>query len=118
MQGFLELKVKPWKRAIITRSMALLPTLLVAIHYGGGRHEGLDSLNGYLNVLQSMVLRFAVVPLLTFAGAKEIMHELCLPSGWLAVCWIFTALIIAANTYLLTVQFAAHLSTFTFCAVV
>merc|ERR1712232_562728 len=86
MQGYLQLKVKPWKRVVITRSMALFPTLTVAFYFGGG-NTGLDAFNEYLNVLQSLVLPFAVVPLLTFAGAKSIMGELWPSAGALATAW-------------------------------
>jgi len=104
MQGYLQLQVKPWKRAIITRSMALVPTLTVAIYFGGG-NTGLDVLNSYLNVLQSLVLPFAVVPLLTFAGARCIMGELVLGPMALVACWCATALVMGANMFLLVLQF-------------
>ncbi|CAE8687235.1 unnamed protein product [Polarella glacialis] len=106
MQGYLELKVTPWKRAIITRSMALVPCLSVAIYFGGDRNQGLDMLNTYLNVLQSFVLPFAVVPLLTLAGSRKIMgDELVLPPGALLLAWLATALITVANIYLFVLQF-------------
>jgi len=105
MQGYLKLKVKPWKRAIITRSMALVPTLAVAIYFGGGQHEGLDSLNSYLNILQSLVLPFAVVPLLTFASDRRIMGDLALVPCAQVLCWLATALVMAANLYLFIEQF-------------
>merc|ERR1712032_556980 len=72
MQGYLQLNIHPVKRAIITRSLALVPCLSVAIYFGDG-NTGLDQLNEYLNVLQSLVLPFAVVPLLTFAGSPAVM---------------------------------------------
>jgi len=100
MQGYLQLQVKSWKRAIITRSMALLPTLLVAIHFGGGR-EGLDELNEFLNLVQSIVLPFAVVPLLTFVGSRSIMGDLVLPRGYLVAGWLGASLIMVANLYLM-----------------
>eukprot|EP00931_Biecheleriopsis_adriatica_P048583 TRINITY_DN28082_c0_g1_i1.p1 TRINITY_DN28082_c0_g1~~TRINITY_DN28082_c0_g1_i1.p1 ORF type:complete len:524 (-),score=90.01 TRINITY_DN28082_c0_g1_i1:92-1663(-) len=105
MQGYLELKVAPWKRALITRSLALVPTLSVAILVGG-THGGLDVLNTYLNVLQSVVLPFAVVPLLTFAGSRKVMGELVLPDAALFAAWMVTIIIIASNIYLFVQQFS------------
>merc|ERR1719210_1560485 len=99
MQGFLQLKVKPWKRAIITRSMALLPTLTVAIYFGDGR-SGLDALNENLNVLQSLVLPFATVPLITFAGTRSIMGSLTLGPCALRACWLALSAVMMANIYL------------------
>jgi natural resistance-associated macrophage protein len=104
MQGYLNLKVKPWKRAVITRGLALVPTLAVAI-YVRGSSGGLDTLNGFLNVLQSFVLPFALVPLLFFAGSRSVMGSMALPSTVLTVCWLCTGLVVAANVYLVMVQF-------------
>lgn len=99
MQGFLNLKIASWKRAVITRSFALVPCLLVACMFGGG-HSGLDALNGYLNILQSFVLPFAVVPLLTFCSSSCLMGRLVLPFGAQAAAWVSASLIVLANVYL------------------
>lgn len=104
MQGYLQLKVKPWKRAIITRSMALVPTLLVAVTFGES-HGELDALNMYLNVLQSMVLPFAAVPLITFASDRRLMGDLTLTSGARLWSWAALALVMVANIYLLVEKF-------------
>lgn len=109
MQGFLQLQVKPWKRAIITRSMALVPTLFVAFYFGGQR-SGLDDLNSSLNVLQSLVLPFAVVPLLSFAGSSKIMGELSLSPSKKCFGWISLGLIMLANTYLFVEQLNGEMS--------
>eukprot|EP00913_Durusdinium_trenchii_P000506 g463.t1 len=99
MQGYLQLKVPPIKRALITRSMALVPCLLVAFYFRD-RRDGLDVLNGYLNVLQSVVLPFAAVPLLSFAGSERIMGRLALSFSAKALAWLATSLTICANIYL------------------
>lgn len=103
MQGYLQLQVKSWKRAIITRSMALLPTLGVAFYFGGGG-GGLDAFNECLNLLQAVVLPFAVVPLLTFVGNPNIMGDLVLPPAALVAGWIGACLIMAANVYMVIVE--------------
>mmetsp|Transcript_51474 Transcript_51474/g.129994 ORF Transcript_51474/g.129994 Transcript_51474/m.129994 type:complete len:535 (+) Transcript_51474:102-1706(+) len=103
MQGYLQLQVKPWKRAIITRSMALVPTLAVSVYFGGG-HSGLDSLNSYLNVWQSIVLPFAVVPLLSFASSRTIMGDLALTPVVKVMGWFAAGLVMLANTYLFIEQ--------------
>jgi natural resistance-associated macrophage protein 2 len=54
------LQVAPWKRIVLTRSVALAPTLLVALL--AGKPNKLDVLNQWLNILQSIQLPFAVVP--------------------------------------------------------
>jgi len=111
MQGYLQLKVRPWKRAILTRSMALVPTLFVSFHFNNGA-GGLDTLNSYLNVLQSFVLPFAVVPLLLFAGARTVMgDELVLGIPFKVFCWTATLLVMTANAYLIIEQLGGEFST-------
>eukprot|EP00435_Cladocopium_sp_Y103_P065736 s146_g27.t1 len=99
MQGYLQLQVAPWKRALITRSMALVPCLLVAIYFRD-RRDGLDVLNGYLNILQSVVLPFAAIPLLSFAGSYRIMGRLALSKAAMGSAWLAMSMTIGANMYL------------------
>lgn len=99
MQGFLNLKIASWKRAVITRCFALVPCLSVACMFGSG-HSGLDKLNSYLNILQSFVLPFAVVPLLTFCSSTHLMGRLVMPQGARAIAWVAAFLIVVANVYL------------------
>ena len=61
MGGFLDLKVTNWKRIAITRSAAIAPTLLVALAFRN-QDTKLDSLNEWINVLQSVQLPFALIP--------------------------------------------------------
>ena len=61
MGGFLNLKVSKWKRIAITRSAAIAPTLLVALAFRN-QDTKLDSLNEWINVLQSVQLPFALIP--------------------------------------------------------
>ena len=72
MGGFLNLRLKKWLRALITRSFAIVPTIIVAIVFN--KSEGsLDVLNEWLNVLQSMQIPFALIPLLTLVSKEQIM---------------------------------------------
>jgi len=107
MQGYLQLQVAPWKRALITRSMALVPCLMVAIYFRD-RRDGLDVLNGYLNILQSVVLPFAAVPLLSFAGSYRIMGRLALSKPAMGSAWLAMSMTIGANMYLALQQFEGH----------
>mmetsp|Transcript_5872 Transcript_5872/g.14011 ORF Transcript_5872/g.14011 Transcript_5872/m.14011 type:complete len:555 (+) Transcript_5872:46-1710(+) len=105
MQGYLDLKVKPWKRAILTRGCALMPTLIVAVMCQ--KQWEIDVLNGYLNVLQAMVLPFAMVPLILFASSRGIMGEMALSRVAGASCWVAFSAIMLANCILITGQSAA-----------
>ena len=62
MSGFLEMQISQWQRISITRSVALVPTLLVSLLYRQPGGTQLDTLNEWLNVLQSMQIPFALLP--------------------------------------------------------
>ncbi|VDL93537.1 unnamed protein product [Schistocephalus solidus] len=70
MEGFLNLRWKQWQRQLLTRSIAVLPTLFVTAYQG---IENLTEMNDLLNVLMSLQLPFAIIPLLTFTSSKKIM---------------------------------------------
>ena len=62
MNGFLDIKMSLWVRITVTRLIAILPTLLVALTYRNSKGVELDVLNEWLNVLNSVQLPFALVP--------------------------------------------------------
>ena len=62
MGGFLNLRIKQWQRVAITRSVAIVPTLAVALLYRQHKSNAMDVLTQWLNVLQSIQLPFALIP--------------------------------------------------------
>ncbi|XP_078144382.1 natural resistance-associated macrophage protein 2-like isoform X2 [Centroberyx gerrardi] len=72
MEGFLNLRWSRFARVLLTRSLAITPTLLVAIFQDT---QDLTGMNDFLNVLQSMQLPFALIPILTFTSLPSLMHE-------------------------------------------
>lgn len=74
MGGFLNLRLKKWMRALITRSCAIVPTIIVALVYNRSE-ASLDVLNEWLNVLQSIQIPFALIPLLTLVSKEQIMGD-------------------------------------------
>lgn len=68
-------QVSPIVRIMVTRSVALVPTLAVALMMQPGSTQ-LDRLNQGLNLLQSVQLPFALLPVLTFAGSARVMGRL------------------------------------------
>ncbi|KAG2491205.1 hypothetical protein HYH03_010415 [Edaphochlamys debaryana] len=102
MTGFLDLKVTPWARVAITRAVAIVPTLAVAllcapVPGGEGVSNQLDQLNQALNLLQSIQLPFALVPVLTFTSSPTIMGPLANNWATAAVCWAISGLVVAIN---------------------
>ena len=69
MSGFLDLGVTQWQRVAVTRSVAIAPTLVVALLFRGGGNQ-LDVLNEWINVLQCIQLPFALIPV-RFGGMRE-----------------------------------------------
>ncbi|KAE8704123.1 Metal transporter Nramp2 [Hibiscus syriacus] len=72
MGGFLKLRLKKWLRALITRSCAIIPTIIVALIFNTSERN-LDVLNEWLNVLQSIQIPFALIPLLCLVSKEQIM---------------------------------------------
>nr|XP_037857463.1 natural resistance-associated macrophage protein 1 isoform X1 [Chlorocebus sabaeus] len=72
MEGFLRLRWSRFARVLLTRSCAILPTVLVAVFRD---LRDLSGLNDLLNVLQSLLLPFAVLPILTFTSMPALMQE-------------------------------------------
>lgn len=97
MEGFLDLKIAAWKRVALTRSMALVPAVAVAIA-SESRAVPTDRVNELLNVLQSVQLPFALLPLLCFTASKRIMGlAFATARGVAAMLAGFTALLCAVN---------------------
>jgi len=96
MQGFLDIQWAPWKRTLLTRSIALVPSLLFAISFTAN----MDTMNEWLNVQQSIQLPFALTPLLVFSCNKRIMGDFRL-QGWKEILmWLISLAIITINIYL------------------
>lgn len=69
MEGFLQLKIPKWQRVVLTRVIALGPALAVTV-FMGGDIRATDRMSAWLNVLQSLQLPFAIIPLLTFCNRR------------------------------------------------
>ena len=98
MEGFLNIRLKPWVRRLITRLIAIVPALIISIKYG---ERGTADLLVFSQVVLSMQLSFAVVPLVMFTGSKAKMGEF-VNKPWLKfVAYIISGIIIILNLYLL-----------------
>jgi manganese transport protein len=98
MEGFLNLRLKPWVRRLITRLVAVVPALVVAILYG---EKGTGQLLVFSQVVLSLQLPFAVVPLVLFTGDKLKMGVFVNKPWVRVVAWAVAALIIVLNVFLL-----------------
>lgn len=98
MEGFLDFRLPAWQRRLVTRLLAIVPAVTVAALYGEG---GTTKLLVLSQVVLSMQLPFAVVPLVAFTSSRAKMGEFANP-GWLKwTAWIAAAVIIGLNLKLL-----------------
>ncbi|KMT09781.1 hypothetical protein BVRB_6g127610 [Beta vulgaris subsp. vulgaris] len=100
MGGFLNLRLKKWIRALITRSCAIIPTIIVALIFDRS-DDMLDVLNEWLNVLQSIQIPFAVIPLLYLVSKEELMGVFKIGPVLKTLAWLVAALVIVINGYLI-----------------
>jgi manganese transport protein len=98
MEGFLNLRLKPWVRRLITRLVAVVPAMIVAILYG---EKGTGQLLVFSQVVLSLQLSFAVVPLVLFTNDKLKMGVFVNRPWVRVVSWAVAGLIIALNVFLL-----------------
>jgi len=107
MEGFLNIRIRPWLRRLITRAIAIVPAAIVAILYG---ESGTAKLLVLSQVVLSLQLSFAVFPLVMFTSDREKMGEFA-NSTWLKALAYLVAFVIAAlNTWLLIKTFRQWLA--------
>lgn len=108
MGGFLNLRLKKWVRALITRSFAIVPTITVALFFDTS-DSALDILNEWLNVLQSIQIPFALIPLITLVSKEQVMGVFKIGPNTQAVTWTVATLLITINGYLLMDFFSSEI---------
>lgn len=97
MEGFLNLRLRPWLRRLITRSIAIIPAVIVVSRSG---EEGTYQLLILSQVILSLQLPFAVLPLIRFTSDRERMGEFA-NKLWVSIAaWAVAALILALNFWL------------------
>jgi manganese transport protein len=107
MEGFLNIRLRPWLRRLVTRGIAIIPAAIVAILYGA---SGTAKLLILSQVILSLQLSFAVFPLVWFTSDKKKMGEFANPM-WVKVLAYTVAIIIASlNAWLLYQTIAGWLS--------
>lgn len=102
MEGFLNIRLKPWLRRLITRVLAIVPAVLVIGIAGENKVTSLLILS---QVILSFQLPFAVIPLVQFTGDRRKMGEFANSRFTSAVAWIVAAAIVAFNAELLWLTF-------------
>jgi manganese transport protein len=97
MEGYLNLRIAPWIRRIITRLIAIIPALLTIYYLGENATGDLLILS---QVILSLQLGFAVIPLIHFVSDKEKMGEFSIPKYVQFFAWLSAAIIVGLNVKL------------------
>jgi manganese transport protein len=97
MEGFLRLRIQPWMRRLISRGLAIVP----AVAFIASRGEGaVDELLVLSQVVLSLQLSFAVIPLITFTSSRRLMGRFASPVWVIALAVITAAIIVGLNVNL------------------
>jgi manganese transport protein len=98
MEGFLNLRIRPWLRRLITRAIAIVPAAIVAVLYG---ESGTAKLLIFSQVILSLQLSFAVFPLVRFTSDREKMGEFVNSIGLRMAAYAVAGVIATLNIWLL-----------------
>jgi len=94
MEGFLDLRLRPWLRRLITRGLALIPALFFVGWFG---EQNITRLLIFSQVILSLQLGFAIVPLIVFTSDREKMGEFVNPLWMKMLAWVVAIIIIILN---------------------
>ena len=98
MEGFLNIRLRPWLRRLITRGIAIVPAVIVTLLYG---ESGTARLLIFSQVILSLQLSFAVFPLVMFTSDKAKMGEFVNPRWLKALAYTVAGVIASLNAWLL-----------------
>ena len=98
MEGFLHLRLPSWARRLVTRGIAIVPVIAVTALYG---ERGTAQLLVFSQVVLSMQLPFAVIPLVRFVSDRRKMGQFAISRVVAAVAWIVAGIIVVLNVKLL-----------------
>ena len=98
MEGFLDLRLPSWARRLLTRGIAIIPVIVVTAIYG---ERGTADLLVFSQVVLSMQLPFAVIPLVRFVSDRRKMGKFAIPPYVAAIAWIVAGIIVVLNVKLL-----------------
>ncbi len=107
MEGYLDLRIRPWLRRLLTRMIAIVPAVVCILVYGEGV---LGELLVLSQVILSLQLGFAVIPLIHFNSDRAAMKEHAIP-GWMRVlAWCCALVIVGLNARLVVQELSGWLA--------
>ena len=106
MEGFLQLRIPSWLRRLATRLIAIVPALVAIVFFG---EKSTGSLLVFSQVVLSLQLSFAVIPLVMFTSNRRLMGDFVNPFWLKTLSWIVTLIIVGLNVWLLLQTFLGWL---------
>jgi manganese transport protein len=107
MEGYLNLRIRPWLRRLITRLLAIGPAILVIVFYG---EHSVGSLLVFSQVVLSLQLPFAIIPLIHGVSDKRRMGEFAIARWIQVLAWIVATIILSLNIKLIIDQITSWIS--------
>ncbi|WP_103125702.1 Nramp family divalent metal transporter [Nostoc cycadae] len=98
MEGFLQFRLPSWLRRLVTRLLAIIPALITIIIFG---EHSTSSLIVLSQVILSLQLPFAVIPLVMFTSNRRLMGEFVNPLWLQSLAWLVAIIIVGLNVWLL-----------------
>lgn len=97
MEGHINLRIQPWLRRLITRLLAIIPAFFTILYYG---NEALGSLLVLSQVVLSLQLGFAIIPLIHFTSDKKMMKDFAIKTWVKILAWASAIIIVSLNVKL------------------
>jgi manganese transport protein len=98
MEGFLHIRIPLWARRLLTRGIAIIPVVVITAIWGS---HGTGQLLILSQVVLSMQLPFAIIPLILFVSDRRKVGAFAISRPWVILSWIVAAIIVALNVKLL-----------------
>ncbi|MEZ4801670.1 MAG: Nramp family divalent metal transporter [Gelidibacter sp.] len=108
MEGHLNLRIQPWVRRLITRMLAIIPALFTVIYFG---ESGTGKLLVLSQVVLSLQLGFAIIPLIHFVSSKKLMNGFEIKWPLRIASWLITLIIVGLNAKLVYDEIMGWLTT-------
>ena len=108
MEGYLRLRINPWLRRLLTRMVAIIPAVVVILING---EENIDSLLILSQVILSLQLGFAIIPLIHFVSDKQAMGAFVIKPIVQVAAWLITAVLVYLNLRMVTGEAIDYFST-------
>ena len=106
MEGYLNLRIPPWLRRLITRTLAIVPAILVIVYFGEHATSAMLVLS---QVVLSLQLPFAIIPLIHAVSDKQRMGEFTIKPWIQGLAWLIAIVIVSLNVKLVIDQIAGWL---------